>query len=289
MTYNLCIDIGGTTFSFAIFINKSKYFISKKYNIRKYNNVYFFLKDLVNYIEEKISQINITEKLKIGIACPGPLNSKTGEILNTPNLKFLQNVNLVSELKKLLNYEIKIENDANVYSLGAYNSLKIKSNVFIGITLGTGIGFGIIINGKLFKGSSGMAGEYEPSPLSNNLSWSELVGYKFFENQSLKSFNKNYTPKELYNFVETSEKNKNECSKIWEKYGYNIGLCLSHVTNMLNPDCISIGGGVSGARKYFHSSLIKSLKNNCHIYDENKIKILYDEENKYIYNGCIYI
>ena len=58
----------------------------------------------------------------------------------------------------------------------------------LGITLGTGIGFGIIINGKLFNGSYGMAGEYEFSPLNNNLTWAELIGYRFFKEITNKNF-----------------------------------------------------------------------------------------------------
>ena len=120
--------------------------------------------NLKKLIEKNLKLIDIDI---ICIACPGPLNSKTGEIYNTPNLKILQNINLKNYVKKLFNCEnINIMNDANVFALGCKYKLKNEINdVILGITLGTGIGFGIIINNKLFEFSYGMAGEYELSPL----------------------------------------------------------------------------------------------------------------------------
>ena len=63
--------------------------------------------------------------------------------------------------------------------------------------MGTGIGFGIIINGNLFKGNYGMAGEYELSPLNNDMTWADLIGYKFFQTETIHNFGKILTPKEM--------------------------------------------------------------------------------------------
>jgi predicted NBD/HSP70 family sugar kinase len=205
MNHNISIDLGGTTFSFVIFLDKNIIFKSNIYDIKKYNNHSEFLIELSILIKKEIDENKIN---LIGIACPGPLNSETGEILNTPNLKILQYVNLIDEMKKYIKCEkIYIENDANVFAIGSYNFLKNNINfssndILLGVTLGTGMGFGIIINNKLFRGSYGMAGEYELSPLNKDLTWADLVGYKFFQKRTEEIFGKNLTPKELYDLAE---------------------------------------------------------------------------------------
>ena len=277
MNYIVSIDLGGTTFSFVIFLNKNIIFKSNTYDIKKYDNYYDFLIELSILIKK---EINENEIYLVGIACPGPLNSETGEILNTPNLKILQYVNLIDEMKKYIKCEkIYIENDANVFAIGSYNSLKKNninfnpSDILLGVTLGTGMGFGIIINNKLFKGSYGMAGEYELSPLDKDLTWANLVGYKFFQKRSEEIFGKILTPKELFDLA---EKNNLDSIKIWNEYGTNIGFCLSHVMCVINPNYISIGGGISKASKYFHNSLIKTLEEKCLVYKKNLVNIFYD-------------
>ena len=277
MSYIVSIDLGGTTFSFIIFSNKNIIYKSETYEIKKYNNHSDFLIKLSMLIKKEINENEID---LIGIACPGPLNSETGEILNTPNLKILQNVNIKNEMKKYIKCEnILIENDANVFAIGSYNFL-IKNNVnlnssdiLLGVTLGTGMGFGIIINNKLFKGSYGMAGEYELSPLDKDLTWANLVGYKFFHKRTEEIFGKILTPKQLYDLA---EKNNLDSIKIWNEYGTNIGLCLTHVMCVINPNYISIGGGISKANKYFHDSIIKILEDKCLIYNKKLVNIIYD-------------
>jgi glucokinase len=276
MNYTISIDIGGTTFSFVIFLKKNIIFKSNIYDIKKYNNHSEFLIKLSTLIKKEINENKIN---LIGVACPGPLNSETGEILNTPNLKFLQYVNLIDEMKKYIKCEkIYIENDANVFAIGSYNYLKNtinfnSSDILLGVTLGTGMGFGIIINEKLFKGSYGMAGEYELSPLDKDLTWANLVGYKFFQKKTKKIFGKVLNPKDLYDLA---ERNNLKSIKIWEEYGKNIGLCLTHVMCVINPNYISIGGGISKGSKYFHNSLIKILEDKCLVYKKDLVNIFYD-------------
>lgn len=268
----LAIDIGGTTFSFVYFINNEIKYKSKLFYIENYDLSTNFIEDL----SKEINLIIKKDKLNlIGIACPGPLNSDSGIIYNPPNLKFLHNVNLVYELRKNINCDkILLENDANVYTIGSYYKLKCNNSVLLGITLGTGIGFGFIINNKLFKGGYGMAGEYETSPLNNNLTWSNLLGYKFFEEQTIKYFNIKKTPKDLF---ESALNGNKDAIEIWSKYGKNIGLCLSHIIGIVNPNTISIGGGISKANKFFYRDVINILENKCLVYDKDKLKIIFDD------------
>lgn len=278
----LSVDFGGTTYSYAIFDENNLIFKSKSYDIKKFNNYKDLLLELKNNVYLRCNAIDY-----IGIACPGPLDSKSGQILNTPNLKILQYVNLKEEVKTYFNCsKVSVENDANVFALGGYKILECKNeDVLLGITLGTGIGFGIIINSKLFRGSYGMAGEYEPSPLENNISWAEKIGYKFFINETKRIFNKNLSPLDLYNLADNNDKN---AIQIWNQYGENIGLCLSHVINLINPNYITIGGGVSKGSKHFNKKLIETLEDKCFIYKKEKINISYDKNCLNVYYGNLF-
>mgnify|MGYP001317001835 CR=1 FL=1 len=291
MKYNICVDIGGTTFSFVLYLNNNIEFKSELFNIKDFDEYQKFLSFLTDNIKNIIDENKINN---ISFACPGPLNSKSGQILNTPNLRVLQYVNLKKEVKKYIKCNnIFVENDANVFALGSYYRLKNKENyilsekdVLIGITLGTGIGFGIIINNKLFRGSNGFSGEYELSPLYDDITWANLIGYRFFKNKTLHIFNKILSPKELYNLAKVNNAN---AISIWKEYGNNIGLCISHLIGLINPNYISIGGGISKAKKFFHEDIINTLVNKSITFEVSKVNFLYDTDNLNIYYGGLFL
>ena len=104
----------------------------------------------------------------IGISCGGPLNSRTGVILNPPNLYGWENVPIVEELQARYGVPARLENDANACAVAEwkFGAAKGAENVIF-LTCGTGLGAGIIINGHLISGTSGMAGEVGHIRLSN--------------------------------------------------------------------------------------------------------------------------
>ena len=77
-----------------------------------------------------------------------------------------------------------------------------------------------------------MAGEYEFSPILNNLTWADLIGRRFFKRITKKYFNKIITPKDIFLLA---QKENTNALKIWRIYGNNIGLCLSHLISVINP------------------------------------------------------
>ena len=99
----------------------------------------------------------INEIKAIGIGSPGPLDSKKGIIITSPNLPF-RNFNIVSEVKKVYDLPVYLENDANVAAIGEYmfGAGKGKRNM-IYVTVSTGVGGGAVLNGKLYKGSTSNA------------------------------------------------------------------------------------------------------------------------------------
>lgn len=266
-------DIGGTTFTSAIFNNSKELILqSKKDLINNFDNQEALLSAISNQILSISKKFNI---IGVGLACPGPLNAKSGKILKTPNLKILHNCNIKKEIEYRTKYPCRIENDANLFALGEYKNYNLKKDVFAGITLGTGLGFGIIINGKLFTGGNGMAGEYGISPI-NYKNWEYYNSIKWIENKIFSRFGKNFSPKHLFKLAQS---NNNLSIEIWNEFGQNLGLCLSHLINMIDPNAISVGGGLSSALPFFQERMKKIIRVNSPSFAESNIHI-YESKHK---------
>ena len=260
------MDIGGTTFSSSLFdedLNIIK--TSPKELISNISST----SELLNCLVKQINSLHCDKLIGIGVACPGPLDSKKGMILDTPNLLLLQNINLKNELVSRTNLPVYIENDANLFALGEWKKQENNPLVFGAVTLGTGLGFGIIINEKIFSGGNGMAAEYAISPLDHG-NWETHISISGIEAMALKNISKKLTPKELYGLASSGNK---DAQNVWDEFGTHLGLAMSHFINMIDPQMISIGGGVSKAFKFFSKSMKSTIKDNCPSYIKNKIDI----------------
>ena len=151
MKYLLSTDIGGTTFVSGLFTDDLK-FIDKteKDKIRYYKDKKSVVKAIVEQINNlvKKNKINSKDIIGLGIAAPGPLDTIKGKILETPNLKFFKNYSIASDFEKKLKIKTIIENDANLFALGEWYQHHRNTRVFLGVTLGTGFGLGLVLRGK---------------------------------------------------------------------------------------------------------------------------------------------
>ena len=266
------VDIGGTTYSSTLFNNKlNEICKSEKHLIAQCSSKSSFLELLSKQILGLIKDYSKDSIVGIGIACPGPLDSKSGVILETPNLKILQNINLKKELELILKLPVYIENDANLFALGEWFSSNSKNDeVFTGLTLGTGLGFGIIINGKIYSGAHGLAAEYGISPVETG-NWEDKISIKAINKMSQKYFkNKRLTPEDLFQMANNED---SHAIKLWNEFGNNLGLALSHFINLIDPHKISIGGGISNAFKHFNESMINRIKEYSPAYNQFNIDI----------------
>ena len=149
MEYFLAVDIGGTTFNSGLFTKELiQVEVAAKDKIRYYDSKNEIINEIIKQFEFLIENNNINKKeiIGIGVASPGPLDSKKGIILNTPNLKMFQNYHITNDFNKKLKIDTFLENDANLFTLGEWYNYK-KEDVVLGVTLGTGLGFGVVING----------------------------------------------------------------------------------------------------------------------------------------------
>ena len=272
MKYIVAIDIGGTTFNTGIFSESlNQIDISKKDKIRYYDGKKETVDAIIHQVNTIINNNNINKNdiIGVGIASPGPLDSKKGKILNTPNLKIFQNYNMAEDFTKKLKLDTFIENDANLFSLGEWYSQYRKNTVVMGVTLGTGLGFGMIINGDLFTGGNGYAMEYGLSPFEWGMC-EKNVCIRFIRQRAKELYGEEISPVIIEDYY---KKNDSKAIKIYNEYGTNLGIVLSHVINMIDPQIITIGGGLSKGFDCFEQSMIDSIKEHAPSFNINPIVI----------------
>jgi len=158
--YKAGVDIGGTNTKVGAVNNKGEIISKSNFKTQIFNSEIDFINVLSGHIKNLKKNINKEYKLKgIGIGAPNG-NYYTGTIENAPNLRWGSKVPIVKFLKEKFKVPIKLTNDANAAAMGEmlYGKAKGMKN-FIMITLGTGLGSGFVVNGKLMLGHDGFAGE----------------------------------------------------------------------------------------------------------------------------------
>ena len=272
MKYIVAIDIGGTTFNSGIFSESlNQIAISEKDKIRYYENK----EDLINAILKQVNDLILGNNIErdniigVGIGSPGPLDAKKGIILETPNLKIFQNYKIANDFTKKLKLDTFIENDANLFSLGEWKTQYQENKVTMGVTLGTGLGFGLVINGELFIGGHGLAMEYGLSPFEWGMC-EKNVSINFIRKRASELYGEEISPVIIEDYCKNNDK---KATQIYNEYGYNLGIVLSHVINMIDPQVISIGGGLSNAFPYFKESMFSVIKENAPSFNVNHIII----------------
>lgn len=159
--YSIGVDIGGTNTVVGIVDKKGNVLAKDSFSTKNQKNFEAYLATLVSTMKNLIKENDFEGKIcGIGIGAPGA-NYKTGEIVDAANLNWGQRVPLARLVSQLMgDIPVEVTNDANAATLGemAYGAAKGMED-FVMITLGTGVGSGIVANGKLITGHDGLAGE----------------------------------------------------------------------------------------------------------------------------------
>lgn len=258
MQRNIGVDVGGMHISAGI-VSEGKILVHKEVDISKVKTRKEFLENLFGLISTLIDN-----KIKeIGIGFPAPVID--GFIPEVQNMPFLDRINLKKEVEKEFKVRCIVENDANCFILGEqrYGAAKGKKNA-VGITLGTGLGCGIIIDNNIYSGSTGSAGEISMIP-SKKGKLEEYANARYLVKISGKS------PKTLYKLAKKGNKKALEC---WESFGRNLGNVLTIIVDSLNPEVVVIGGKISLAYPFFRHGLMPQIKKNSFKYTYSKTKIV---------------
>ncbi len=158
-TYSIGIDIGGTNTDMGLVRDDGKIIDRTNIPTNDYYDIALYVSDMADAIKKMMQRNNVNAIDGIGIGAPNG-NYYTGSIEGATNLNFKGDVNLREEMKKHFNVDVVVSNDANAAVFGEYiyGGAKGLKHVIM-FTLGTGVGSGIIVDGKLVLGSTGGAGE----------------------------------------------------------------------------------------------------------------------------------
>jgi fructokinase len=247
------VDVGGTKISAVLFDKKVK----KKITVPTPKTKTKFISELKNIIK----QLDNGKVEHIGVGVPSITDGK--KALNANNLPAINNV----DLAKALGRKVKVLNDADAFALAEAKAgaAKGKKNV-VGLITGTGIGSGIVINGQPYTGRDGQAGE-------GGMIWTSPFSGKEFESQwagpGLERMYEELTGKKAK--LENIAKMKSKEAKAVINYAIQgIAYICSIYANILNPDIIVLGGGVSNLSIY--PQINKELKKMCHVKPPKVVK-----------------
>ena len=265
------IDLGGTNIAAGIVREDGKIVVQSSVPTLSQRPTDEIVKDMVFLSKQLIkdAELELNDIEAVGIGCPGTINFETGEVIYSNNIK-MEHYMLAKEFQKYLNLPVKIDNDANCAAMGEYIVSGNNVPIFMFITLGTGVGSGLILNGKVFRGFNGAASEAghitlvsggEPCTCGKRGCWETYASVTALIRQTKVAMEKN--PESLMHEIAKAEgkisgrtsfdaakQGDKAAQAVVKQYAQYVADGIVSVENVLQPDIISVGGGISREGEY---------------------------------------
>ena len=208
---------------------------------KNYKKTISDITNIVNNIEKKFKK-----NLNVGICHPGSTNLETGFIQNAFNSPWLNNQTFSKDISKSLNRNVYCENDANCFALSeAFDGSAKNFKTVFGIILGSGCGGGLVIDKKIIIGPNSFTGEWGHIPIGkpdSETNIEEYISGKGLERKFTARFNKNLSAHEIF---KNAKDNSQDEIEIIDEFKKKLARSLSLIINVIDPDAIVFGGGVS--------------------------------------------
>jgi len=265
--YYIGVDIGGTGIKAGIVDEKGNIILKSSVPTEKGIDYKGLAKSIYNLLQTVLADARIAaDDIKsIGMGCPGTIDAKNGMVVYANNIN-LTNAPLCEELKKYIDKPIYIDNDANCAALGEFFALGDDTvSDFVAITLGTGIGGGVVINKKLYSGFKGAGAELghmviekggEGCSCGRKGCWEAYASATALIRETKKAADKN-PASYIAKLIEENGGNANgkmvwdakeagdeTAQKVIDQYVENLSEGLANIINSFRPEIIAIGGGV---------------------------------------------
>ena len=240
------IDLGGTNIRIAL-VDKGQIIkrASQLCNSQEAKNV------IIDQIKDLIRQMLNPSVTGIGIGVPSVVDPAKGIVYNVANIPSWKEVHLKTILEEEFNIPVKLNNDCNCFVLGEhYFGEGKRFSDLVGVTLGTGLGCGIVINKDLYNGSNTGAGEISELPYLEH-TYEYYCSTPFFAEVNHVSA------------IESAQKaaqGDEEALRLWSEFGRHLAEAIKLIVLTYDPPCIVLGGSIANAMSYFETAMHEGLK-----------------------------
>jgi len=297
--YVIGVDLGGTNVRAAVVERATEQIVARGENLPSYaqSGVPQTAGQIALAAETALKEAGIGHEqvLGVGVAVPGHVKPGEGMVMWAPNFKDQwRNVPIAQLVSSALGLPVHIGNDANLAALGEFTFGAGRSvRHLVMLTLGTGIGGGIIIDGKLLEGADGGAAEIghmivNPGGRGGNGAFGSVEGEAQRDaiiERAARKIQEGYPTSltEACDFdrfaltpaliAEEAEKGDAVAIEVFEETGYYLGICVANLINILNPEMVVIGGGVAQSgdlilepiKRAAYACAVRSLSRTCQI------------------------
>ena len=284
MAYLIGIDIGGTNIKLGL-VNE----VADIIEFREYPTPTRSYEKLLSSLTDWINEFRKNYKVEgVGVGCAGVIDYRLGKVKFSPNLPYLNDASLRNDLENKVGLPVFIDNDANVVCWGEYKmGAGIGQRNLICLTLGTGIGGALVFDGKLYRGSWGGGAELGHIALNfegpicecgNRGCLESFVGASAIIKRAKHLFCLNgrtdiddITPVKIGRLVSNGDELGH---RVIRETAYYLGIGITSLVNVFNPDAVIITGGVSGWGEWLLEPLKEIVMSKSMPYLANELSIV---------------
>jgi len=261
--YYICIDIGGTSIKYGVLSEKGEIFIDGTVSTKVTEKENFILSDVKKLVRNILDEYRNYEIKGICVSTAGVVNPEKGEIAYAgPTIPKYTGTKIKEELEKEFSISCEVENDVNCAGLGEYWKGAGKgSKSMVCLTIGTGIGGSVILDGKLLNGIGYTAGEIgymdvNGSYIQNIASSRYLVEKVQKEKEEKEGITDAITGVDIF---ELAKKGDEICIAGINEIISNLAVGVRNIIYLLNPEVIVIGGGITAQKEYLEEKIRKEV------------------------------
>ena len=263
MMYYICIDIGGTSIKYGVLSEKGEIFIDGTVSTKVTEKENFILSDVKKLIRNILDEYRNYEIKGICVSTAGVVNPEKGEISYAgPTIPKYTGTKIKEELEKEFSISCEVENDVNCAGLGEYWKGAGKgSKSMVCLTIGTGIGGSVILDGKLLNGIGYTAGEIGYMDVNGNYiqniaSSKYLVEKVQKEKVEREGITDTITGVDIF---ELAKRGDEICIAGINEIISNLAVGVRNIIYLLNPEVIVIGGGITAQKEYLEEKIRKEV------------------------------
>lgn len=296
--FTIGIDLGGTNTKLALVNDEGRIVARRLISTGEYPARETFIEAISDCVKGILRSKRLAPKAVrgIGIGTPGLVDSRKGIVYSLTNIPGWDRVPLKRMLEKKTHLPVFVDNDVNLMALGElkFGAGRGAKNL-VCLTLGTGVGGGIIIDGRLYRGATLAAGEIGHIPINEKGPrckcggrgcMERYVGNRYIVESAARKIRRgrktivtklvNNDLSKVTPFILSKAAGRGDelAISVWQETGRHLGVALAGVVNLLNPEVIIIGGGVANAGRILFDATRKALKERAMEIPAKAVKIV---------------